>query len=77
MVINAWAKFAVSEWFKMDDNHPSIWCRYIIGDIANHPEIGGYKIVHVQLVHHWVLGPVHCALCAEYIAKDLIEDTGM
>ena len=39
------AKFAISEQFKMDDNHPSIWCWYIVGGIANHPEIGGYKIV--------------------------------
>ena len=77
MVIDAQVKFAVSEQFKMDNNHPSIWCWYIIGDIANHPEIGGYKIVCVQLVYHWVLGPAHHALCAEYIVKDLIEDTGM
>ena len=66
----------ISEQFKMDDNHPSIWCWYVVGGIANHSEIGGYKIVYVQLVH-WVLGPVHCAPYAEYIAKDLIEDTGI
>ena len=52
MVIDAQTKFAVSEQFKMDNNHPSIWCRYIVGDIANHPEIRGYKIVCVQLVCH-------------------------
>lgn len=38
------AKF-VSEQFKSDDDHPFIWRQYVVGDIENHPEIGGYQTV--------------------------------
>ena len=31
--------------FKSKDNHPIIWREYIKGDIQDHPECGGYKIV--------------------------------
>ncbi|KAF9791047.1 hypothetical protein BJ322DRAFT_1104702 [Thelephora terrestris] len=40
--IVARAKF-VADQFKSDDDHPIIWRQYVVGDIANHHEIGGYK----------------------------------
>jgi hypothetical protein len=42
--LDARAKF-VSEQFKSDDDHPFIWRQYVVGDIENHPEIGGYQTV--------------------------------
>ena len=42
--IDARAKF-VAEKFKSDDDHLIIWRQYVVGDIANHPEIRGYKTV--------------------------------
>ena len=35
----------VSEQFKSNDDHPFIWRQYVVGDIANHPETGGYQTV--------------------------------
>lgn len=41
----------VSEQFKSDDDHPFIWRQYVVGDIANHPEIGGYQTVFIRVSH--------------------------
>ena len=42
--LDARAQF-VSKKFKSDDDHPFIWNQYVVGDIPNHPETGGYKTV--------------------------------
>ena len=42
--LNARARF-VSEQFKSDDDHPIIWRQFEVGNIANHPETGGYQTV--------------------------------
>ena len=44
--LDARAKF-VSEQFKSDDDHPFLWREYSVGNIANHPETGGYQTVCV------------------------------
>lgn len=48
--LDARAEF-ISKKFKSNDDHPFIWCQYMVGDIANHPGIGGYQTVHV-----WISG---------------------
>ena len=30
---------------KSDTEHPIIWWEYVVGDIQNHAEVGGYKMV--------------------------------
>jgi hypothetical protein len=47
--VNARAKF-VSGKFKSDDDHPFIWNQYVVGDIPNHPETGGYQTVSAWLL---------------------------
>ena len=42
--LDARAEF-ISKKFKSNDDHPFIWCQYMVGDIANHPETGGYQTV--------------------------------
>jgi len=42
--IKARAEF-VSTQFKSDDDHPFIWREYVVGNIENHPEVGGYQTV--------------------------------
>ena len=46
----------ILEQFKSDDDHPFIWCEYVVGDIANHPETGGYQTVCASL-------PCWCPSC--------------
>ena len=35
----------VSQKFKSNDDHPFIWNHYVVGDIPNHPGVGGYQTV--------------------------------
>lgn len=46
--LDARAKF-VSNQFRSDDDHPFIWRQYVVGNIENHPEIGGYQTVRGSL----------------------------
>ena len=35
----------IAKLFKSDKDHPIIWREYSVGDIKDHPEVGGYKTV--------------------------------
>lgn len=61
---DARAKF-VSEQFKSDDDHPFIWRQYVVGDIENHPEIGGYQTVRrlSRHLHHFLTVFVDTSWC--------------
>jgi len=42
--IEARARY-IAELFRPANDHPIIWQQYTEGNIQNHPEIGGYKMV--------------------------------
>jgi hypothetical protein len=43
-MLDARAKF-ISEQFKSKDDHPFIWCQYVVGNIKAHAKVGGYETV--------------------------------
>jgi hypothetical protein len=43
--LEAKADFISQQFAKSDDDHPFIWRQYVVGDIKNHAEIGGYQTV--------------------------------
>jgi hypothetical protein len=59
--LEARAKF-VSSKFKSDDDHPFIWHQYVVGDIPNHPETGGYQTVGFRLLRFPSFSNILCRL---------------
>lgn len=40
----------IEKLFESEDDHPIIWREYIVGDIKNHAEVGGYKTVRTLFI---------------------------
>jgi hypothetical protein len=40
----------ITQLFKSDGDHPIIWREYFVGDIPNHPGVGGYKTARLFFV---------------------------